>query len=39
MLNAQLKREELAQEAVLGAMEIKQKGEIQGAAQQREQEV
>jgi hypothetical protein len=38
-LDAQLKARELEQEAVLGAMEIKANAEVQGAAQQREQEV
>jgi hypothetical protein len=38
-LDAQLKLRELEQEAALGAMEIKANAEVQGAAQQREQEV
>lgn len=38
-LDAQLKARELEQEAVLGAMEIKEKAKVQGAAQQREQQV
>jgi hypothetical protein len=38
-LDAQLKARELEQEAALGALEIKTNAEVQGAAQQREQEV
>jgi hypothetical protein len=38
-LDAQLKMRELQQEAVLGAMEIESNEKVQGAAQQREQEV
>lgn len=38
-LDAQLKTRELDQEAALGAMEIKENARVQGAAQQREQEV
>lgn len=38
-LDAQLKLRELEQEAALGAMEIEKNAEVQGAAQQREQEV
>jgi hypothetical protein len=38
-LDAQLKLRELEQEAALGALEIEKNAEVQGAAQQREQEV
>lgn len=38
-LDAQLKLRELQQEAALGAMEIESNAKVQGAAQQREQEV
>ena len=38
-LDAQLKMRELEQEAVLGALEIRSNEKVQGAAQQREQEV